>query len=519
MMETWFFIIILCFCLSIILKTVANLLFPGSPLPPGPSRFNIIGNIKLSQQYIKDPETLLKNLHAKYGPIFSVPVGSHIDIFIGDRFLAHQALIENSIIFADRPEAIPTNKILSYNQRDIVFSVYGPRWRLLRRNLTSRTLHSSQVKSYARTRKWVLDMLLERFKSDVDARNYTIATEYFRYGMFCLQVLLCLGDKLDEKQIKEIEETQCRMIVSFERYFVLNLWPPITTILFRKRMKEFLQLRKDQEDVLIPLINARRKIKEERQSNVDRENSGSEEYVECYVDTLLDLELSEEDEGSKLDDANICTLCAEFVNAGAETTATALEWIMANVVKYQDIQKRIVEEIKGVMGDREEKEVKYDDLHKLPYLKAVVLEGLRRHPPAHYVPPHKVTKDFVLNGYLIPTSATINFLVAEMAWDPTNWDDPMAFKPERFMNNGEENGGKTFDITGSKEIKMMPFGVGRRMCPGYAVGMMHLEYFVANFVWKFEWKVADGDDIDMSEKLQFTSVMKNPFKAHISPRF
>jgi cytochrome P450 family 89 subfamily A len=76
----------------------------------------------------------------------------------------------------------------------------------------------------------------------------------------------------------------------------------------------------------------------------------------------------------------------------------------------------------------------------------------------------------------VPTFASVNFLVAEIGRDSSAWDDPMAFKPEWFLNDS------TFDIMGSKEIKMIPFGEGRRMCPGYGLALLHLEYFVANFV-------------------------------------
>ncbi|KAK7263965.1 hypothetical protein RJT34_31565 [Clitoria ternatea] len=512
-MEAYYFIAtILCLCLLLILKTTISLLFPRASLPPGHPKVPIIGNFKLLRQYISDPKTLLQNLHAKYGPIFTLHIGSHTDIFIANRFIAHQALIQHGTIFSDRPKAIPTKRVISSNQNDILFSFYGPIWRLLRRNLTSTILHPSQIKSYAHARKWVLDIIIERLQlgSHDASNNATRVIDHFRYGMFCLLVLMCLGDKLIEKQIREIEDSQRGMLLSFARYNVLNFWPPITRILFWKRWKEFLKLRREQEAVLIPHINARRKIKEEGL------RYGSDEFVLSYVDTLLDLEMLEEEEGrgSKLDDGKICTLCSEFLNAGTDTTSTALEWIMANLVKYPCIQERVVEEIRGVMVGREDKEIKEEDLHELQYLKAVVLEGLRRHPPLHFVAPHRVTKDFVLNGYLVPTYASVNFLVAEIGRDPTAWDDPLAFKPERFMNNG----GAMFDIMGSKEIKMMPFGAGRRMCPGYGLAMLHLEYFVANFVWNFEWKAMDGDDVDLSEELQFTVVMKKPLKVHILPR-
>lgn len=164
--------------------------------------------------------------------------------------------------------------------------------------------------------------------------------------------------------------------------------------------------------------------------------------------------------------------------------------------------------------------MKEEDLGKLPYLKAVILEGLRRHPPGHFMLPHAVKEDTTLENYFIPKNGIVNIYAVEMGWDPQVWEDPMAFKPERFMNDdGGEVASTKFDITGSKEIKMMPFGVGRRICPGATLAMLHLEYFVANLVWKFEWKAVEGEEVDLSEKMEFTIVMKKPLKAQIHPRF
>ncbi|KDP42498.1 hypothetical protein JCGZ_00295 [Jatropha curcas] len=215
----------------------------------------------------------------------------------------------------------------------------------------------------------------------------------------------------------------------------------------------------------------------------------------------------------KLNEEEIVTLCDEFFNGGTESTSTALQWIMANLVKYPHIQEKLFMEMKMVVGNEEEEHIKEEDLHKMKYLKAVILEGLRRHPPSHMLLPHAVSDDVVLGNYLVPKNGIINFMVADIGLDPKVWEDPMEFKPERF------NGDEAFDIKGSREIKMMPFGAGRRICPGYSLGLFHLEYFVANLVWKFEWKAVDGNDIDLSEKTEVIVVMKNPLKAHLSPRF
>ena len=366
------------------------------------------------------------------------------------------------------------------------------------------------MKSYSHARKWVLDILLNRLRSNTES----VVKDHFQYSMFCLLVLMCFGDKLGETQIKKIEEIERRLLLSSRRFAILNFFPSIGRILFRKRWEELFQLRRNQDDVLIPLIKARRKVKQERQSKTKEGKENEDEFVVSYVDTLLDLELPEEKR--KLEDKEMVNLCSEFLDAGTDTTSTALEWIMANMVKYPQIQERLFVEIKGVVGDGE-KEVKEEDLNKIPYLKAVVLEGLRRHPPAHFVLPHAVTEDVVLDGYLIPKNATLNFMVAEMGWDSRVWEDPMEFKPERFLS-GDDGGGEAFDITGSREIKMMPFGAGRRICPASGLAILHLEYFVANLVLKFEWKAVDGDEVDLSEKHEFTMVMKNPLKAHLSPR-
>lgn len=326
---------------------------------------------------------------------------------------------------------------------------------------------------------------------------------------------MCFGDKLDHNQIKEIENIHHSRLLAFSRFRILNFWPRLTKIVLRKKWAQFLQLLKDQENLLVPLIRARKKMKEERLMNKGKEN------VLCYVDTLLDLQLPEEEKKRKLSEEEIVALCSEFLNAGTDTTSTTLQWIMANLVKYPHVQEKLYTEIKGVVGNGEEEEVKEEDLNKMPYLKAVILEGLRRHPPGHFVLPHAVTEDFTLDGHVIPKDASVNFMVAEMGRDPRVWEDPMAFKPERFVR--DDSGGRVavvedLDITGSREIKMMPFGVGRRICPGLGLAMLHLEYFVANLVWCFEWKAADGYEVDFSEKQEFTTVMKNPLRARISSR-
>ncbi|KDP39556.1 hypothetical protein JCGZ_02576 [Jatropha curcas] len=517
-MEIWFSLII-TISISALLKAIFDVFFPSNKsttyyiLPPGPVHFPIISNILWLRYSFLELTHFIRSLHNKLGPMITVHIGSRPAIIIADRSLAHQALIQKGAIFADRPEADTIRKISSCNQHNINSSFYGPTWRLLRRNLTSEILHPSRVKSYSHARSWVLQILLKRLDSQSKFGKLPVrVVDNFHFAMFCLLVLMCFGDKLDEKQIEEIERVERAAILNARKFAILNFWPRLTKILFRKRWSDFFQLLKDREEVLLPLIRARKKVSEERQRQSN--NKKEDDYVLAYVDTLLDLQLP--DEKRKLSEKEIVTLCNEFLNGGTNTTSTTLQWIMANLVKYPHIQEKLFMEIKGVVGN-EEREIKEGDLQKMPYLKAVILEGLRRHPPVHMLLPHAVSEDVILDKYLVPKNGTVNFMVADMGWDPKVWEDPMTFKPERFLSVGK-NGDDVFDITGSREIKMMPFGVGRRICPGHGLAMLHLEYFVANLVWNFEWKIVDGDDVDLTEKEELTVVMKNPLQAHIFPR-
>ncbi|XP_011005629.1 PREDICTED: cytochrome P450 89A2-like [Populus euphratica] len=510
-MESWFLVLV-SISISLFLKIIFNNFLTSKNLPPGPLTFPFIGHLLWLRMSAFKMEPILRSLHAKFGPMVTLRIGTRPAIFVADRTLAHEALIHGGAVFADRPPAVATRKIMTSNQQNISSSAYGPTWRLLRRNLTAEILHPSRVKSYTHARNWVLQILQNRFESQAKAGRPICVMEHFQYAMFCLLVLMCFGDKLDENQIKKIMEVQRQMIVNFGRFNILNLWPGVTKIVLRNRWRELFRLRKCQEDVLIPLIRARKKAKEEsvNKSKEDKKDY-EDEYVLSYVDTILALELPEEKR--KLNEEEMVSLCSEFLNGGTDTTSTALQWIMANLVKYPQIQEKLFMEIKGVVQDGEEN-IKEEELQKMPYLKAIILEGLRRHPPGHFALPHAVTEDVVLGKYVVPKDGTINFMVAEMGWNPKVWEDPMVFKPERFLNSG----GETFDITGSREIKMMPFGAGRRICPAYGLAILHLEYFVANLIWRFEWKAVDGDDVDLSEKEEFTVVMKNPLQAQICPR-
>ncbi|KAK7386903.1 hypothetical protein VNO78_27266 [Psophocarpus tetragonolobus] len=493
-MESCWLVIIVCFCLCMLLLKSLN---PRN-LPPGPLHLPIISNILKLRTSFSKLEPILRNLHAKHGPIITFHFVSGPNIFIADHALAHEALVQNGVVLADRPKFLSSKNHKS-EKLSITTCSYGATWRTLRRNLASTVVHTSRFRSFSGTRKRVLDNLLKRLKTDAEKNGCVMVMEHVRDAMFTLLVYMCFGEAVETQKIQHIKHVQRSLMSGLARFGALTFFPKLASCLFRKRWHELLHLRRAQKHIFSHWVEQRKHVCEKGDSI-------------CYVDSLLKLRLPEENR--ELEEGEVVALCSEFLTGGTDTTSTALEWVMANLVKYSHIQQRVVEEIEKVVGGREKREVKEEDLNKLAYLKAVILEGLRRHPPSHFLVPHEVREDVVLNGYLVPKNGSVNVMVAEIGWDQRVWEDPMAFKPERFLGSEFEG----FDIIGRKEIKMMPFGVGRRACPAYNLAMLHLEYFVANLVWNFQWKASNGGSVDLSSKQEFTMVMKHPLQAQIYPR-
>ncbi|XP_072996086.1 cytochrome P450 89A2-like [Typha latifolia] len=506
-MVIWFLVLV-----SLFLATTILLLFHANngklSLPPGPPFIPIFGNFLVFRLpvTIQNIEPVLRSIRARYGPVFTLRVGSRPSIFVADRALAHRALVCDGAAFSDRPEPVPAERIFSADGHVISSAPYGPLWRLLRRNLITEILHPSRVKTFSTGRRWVVRVLADRLQAQPDAP----VVESLQFAMFCLFVLMCFGEKLDEETIKNVEISQRGFLLYSLKLTVLSILPRISRFVFRNRIKRAMELQQTQKDAVMPLIQARIEFKKRKSEQKIDEEEGKR-FLHSYVDSLLEIRIPEE-EGRALTEDEIVLLCSEFLKAGTDTTTTALQWIMANLVKNQEIQRKVAEEIERVVGERE---IEEEDIEKMKYLKAVILEGLRRHPPPHLLLPHAMTEEAEIGGYRVPKEAVVNFMVAEIALDEKVWKDPMEFKPERFLEGGE---GEGVDLTGSKAIKMMPFGAGRRMCPGMGMAMLHLHFFVANLVKEFEWLPVEGKEVDLAEIPEFTVVMKNPLRAHIVPR-
>jgi cytochrome P450 family 89 subfamily A len=218
-MEDWIFYLLtlaVSISLAILLSSRISLRRKGPPLPPGPRAFLIA--LRRSSFELED---FLRGLFQKYGPIISVKLTTRPAIFISDRTWVHNAFIQQSATFADRPTNNQASQILTSGQRNISSAKYGPIWRALRRNLTAEILHPTRVRTYAPGRKWMLSILIDQLNAQMKRDGSVAAMESFQFAMFCLLVLMCFGERFDEAKIRQIEVVQKQLINYFVKTQVL----------------------------------------------------------------------------------------------------------------------------------------------------------------------------------------------------------------------------------------------------------------------------------------------------------
>uniref|UniRef100_A0A0E0EU33 Uncharacterized protein n=1 Tax=Oryza meridionalis TaxID=40149 RepID=A0A0E0EU33_9ORYZ len=227
-----------------------------------------------------------------------------------------------------------------------------------------------------------------------------------------------------------------------------------------------------------------------------------------FTDVLLSLQGSD-----KLADSDMVAVLWEMVFRGTDTVAVLIEWVLARLVLHQDVQARVHDELGRVVGlDRD---VTESDTASLVYLHAVIKETLRLHPPGPLLSWARLaTSDVHVDGYLIPAGTTAMVNMWAIAHDPDVWAEPMEFRPERFIGKAAE-----FSVMGS-ELRLAPFGSGRRSCPGKSLAMATVAFWLATLLHEFALLPSPdpAHSVDLSEVLRLSCEMAAPLAVTAWPQ-
>ncbi|KAG2301966.1 hypothetical protein Bca52824_030617 [Brassica carinata] len=224
------------------------------------------------------------------------------------------------------------------------------------------------------------------------------------------------------------------------------------------------------------------------------------------VDVMLGrIQKQEQGDSFKLTTDHLHGVISDLFTAGVDTSAIIMIWAMAELIRNPRVMKKAQDEIRASIRIKPEERITEEDLDKVQYLKPMVKETLRLHPPAPLLVPRETMSPIKIQGYNIPPKTLVMVNTWTIAHDPKHWENPEEFIPERFMDCPVDYKGHSFE--------MLPFGSGRRMCPGMAFGIATVELGLLNLLYFFDWKLPEeSKGVDMEEAGDVTIVKKSPLE-------
>ncbi|CAD5174644.1 unnamed protein product [Musa acuminata subsp. malaccensis] len=472
-------------------------------LPPGPQPLPIIGNMLMMDQLTHRG---LARLAERYGGLFHLRLGSLHAVVVSTPEMARLVLQVQDASFCNRPVTAAI-AYLTYDRADMAFANYGPFWRQTRKLCVMKLFSRRRLQSWASVRQEVdsaVRFAARRSGSSVDVGDlaFTLAKNVTFMAAFGAQ------SHGNQGEFAGILQEYSKLFGEFNisDFLPWLRWMDLQGI--DKRLKVARQAIDRYIDVII----------DDHLANPKEADAQDADMVDGMLAFLGDS--GDTNEGGDLHGdlsltrSNIKAIIMDVMFGGTETVALGIEWAMAELLKSPEELKRTQQELASVVGLH--RKVDDSDLDKLPYLKCAVKEMLRLHPPLPLLQ-HQATQDCELAGYFIPVGTRVFVNAWGIGRDRDAWKSPNAFRPSRFALGGDA---AAFDFRGSC-FELLPFGSGRRSCPGMQLGLYVLELAVAQLLHCFDWSLPAGTkpgDLDMGDVFGLTAPKAVRLMAVPTPR-
>ncbi|CAA2954105.1 cytochrome P450 71A6-like [Olea europaea var. sylvestris] len=466
-------------------------------LPPSPPKLPIIGNLHQLGQL---PHRSLQALSKCYGPLMLLHLGRLPVLVVSSADGAHEIMKNQDVVFSNRPKLRVIDKII-YGSKDMAFAPYGEYWRQVRSICVLQLLSNKRVQSFRRVREEEMSLMIEKIRhsssSSINLSNILVS---LTNDIICR---VALGRKYiaaqeSTKIVSKLKEFQ-ELLVTF------NPGDYIPWLDWINRVNGFNanveKMARWFDDFFEGVVEEHRNRKKRETNLKDSSNEAD------LVDILLEIQ-RENMAGSPIENDTIKAVIFDIFVAGTDTSSTALVWTMAELLKHPKSMEKLQNEVRQVAGSK--LDVTEDDLDKMLYLKAVMKESLRLHPPVPLLLPRESTQDSKILGYDIAVKTRVIINSWAIARDPLLWENPEDFCPERFLDTGMDFRGLNFEY--------IPFGAGRRGCPGITFAIAVAELALAKLMLNFNFGLPHGateKDLDMTESPGDTVSKKIPLLVNV----
>ncbi|PKI41259.1 cytochrome P450 81E8-like [Punica granatum] len=488
----------LCLLLSLpflvlVLRLLFHKLSRNKNLPPSPPSLPIIGHLP----YLKHPlHHTLRSLSDKYGPVLFLQFGSQPTVIVSSLQVAEECFTKNDIVLANRPNWT-TWKYFGYNFTTILASNYGEHWRNLRKVSAIEIFSTHRLNVLMGIGRDEIRRLVQKLSmGSLQAFNRVELRSKLTELAFNIMMRMVVGkryfgdDVLDDEKSKEFRYIVKEVVTNSGATNHAEFLPILRWMGYGGFNKRMLRLFKRTDVFLQGLID------EHRRKKID----GSE-IKNTMIDHLLSLQ---ESEPNYYTDEIIKGLILVMLLAGTDTSSVTLEWALSYLVNHPDVLEKAKNEIDAQIGI--DCLIDEPDVLKLHYLQNIIYETLRLKPAAPLLPPHRASEDWQIAGYNVP----LNSMVLVNAWailrDPMLWDDHTSFKPERFEAGPGELNKEAHKL-------MLPFGLGRRACPGAPLAQRVVGLTLGSLIQYFDWKRVSQDPVDLSEGKGLTMPKAVPLEA------
>jgi cytochrome P450 len=465
----------------------------NSPLNliPGPPQLPLIGNIHNLLGSSLTHRTL-KHLSDKYGPLMYLKLGEHQTIIVSSADMAAQFMKTHDLVFAQRPLTL-SSEIIAYDSTGIAASPNNEYWRQLRKICIMELLSPKRVQSFRSIREEEVGNLVTDLKKSVNS-VINLSKKIFSLN-YSVTGRAALGRKNRDQELAI--ETANDIIQSTSGFSLAEFYPSVRILQVMSGRRRTLENIRERMDTVL------QRILDEHKDAGNIRKTGEEDLV----DVLLRIQKNGELKVPITDD-NIKAVVWDIFTGGSDTSSTTVIWAMSEMVRNPRIMENAQTEVRRVFGPRGN--VDETGLSELKYLKLVIKETLRLHTTAPLLAPRESNQDCEINGYTIPVKTKVTINAWAIAHDPRFWVEPERFDPERFLDSKIDFRGMDFEF--------IPFGAGRRICPGIGFALSNIELPLATLLYHFDWKLGTSskfEDLDMTES--FGIVLKRQNDLYLIP--
>jgi len=471
--------------------------------PPGPWGLPMVGN--LLHLLTSQPQVALRDLANKHGPVMYLRLGQVETVVVSSPAAAQEVLREKDLCFASRPSLLAT-EIICYGNLDITFAPYGAYWRMLRKLCVLELLSSRKVRQFAPIRdSETMSLVKEIHATGREGQPVNLG----RLLVLCASSITAkatFGEQCDSQLRDQFMEAMDVAQDNATGFSVGDLFPSLRFVDvatgMRRRLKRARQQIDEVGDKIINACEARRRDK----------NTTTDTACD---DDLLSVMLRIRDDGDTtfpIGTTNIKAIIVDLFTAGTETTSSTAEWVMSELMRNPEVMEKAQGEVRRMIDNKIPQDHE-NQMGGLRYMKMVIKETMRLHPVVPLLLPRVCGETCDVGGFEVTKGTRIIVNSWALARSPEIWHDAEKFRPERFEDSpiGYDKG---------TQFEYLPFGGGRRMCPGDVFALAVLELILVRLLYYFDWSLPDGirpEELDMDATVRATSKRSNQLHLVVSP--